>query len=305
MCGYSAAYESVGVEKFCGKGAWMTVSPVRVFEGAKARGERLAMISLYDAPTAALCCDAGVDVILVGDSLGNVVLGHESTVHVTMEDMLRHTAAVARGVRSSTRPDVPVVGDLPFGAYATIENATKNGADLLRAGAHSVKLEGAGEAALAAIAALDEMGVPVVGHLGYTPQSALRFPSIVQGKTVTAADRLLRDARNLEEAGCCAIVLEVVPVEVSERVTRELSIPTIGIGAGIGCDGQVLVWHDLAGLTPGNPLRFVKRYAEAQALLTTAAETFIGEVQSGEFPQSEHGWSMDEEELSRWTSESE
>jgi 3-methyl-2-oxobutanoate hydroxymethyltransferase len=283
----------------------MTASPVRLFEGAKARGERLAMISLYDAPTAALCCDAGVDVILVGDSLGNVVLGLDSTVHVTMEDMLLHTAAVARGVRSSTRPDVPVVGDLPFGAYATIENATKNGADLLRAGAHSVKLEGGGQAALAAIRALDEMGVPVVGHLGYTPQSALRFPSIVQGKTEAAAERLFREARNLEEAGCRAIVLEVVPVEVAERVTRELSIPTIGIGAGVGCDGQVLVWHDLVGLTPGKPLRFVKRYADTHKLLTQAAESFIGEVQSGEFPQPEHGWPMDEEELNRWTSGSE
>ena len=282
----------------------MTASPVRLFGGAKARGEKLAMISLYDAPTAALCCDAGVDVILVGDSLGNVVLGHESTVPVTMEDMLLHTATVARGVRSSSRPDVPVIADLPFGTYATVAHATKNGADLMRAGAHGVKLEGAGEAAIAAVRALDGMGAPVVGHLGYTPQSALSFAGVVQGKTGAAASRLLDEALRLEKAGCCAIVLEVVPVEVARRVTEALSIPTIGIGAGGECDGQVLVWHDLAGLTPGKPLRFVKRYADAHSLLAEAAEGFIEEVRSGAFPRPEHGWPMDEDELKRWSSES-
>lgn len=280
----------------------MTASPVRLFAGAKARGEKLAMISLYDAPTAALCCDAGVDVILVGDSLGNVVLGHESTVPVTMEDMLGHTAAVARGTRSSTRPDVPIIADLSFGSYATVANATENGASLMRVGAHGVKLEGAGEAALSAIRALDAMGAPVVGHLGYTPQSALRFAGVVQGKTGEAASRLLEDTLRLEEAGCRAVVLEVVPVEVARRVTEALSIPTIGIGAGAGCDGQVLVWHDLAGLTPGKPLRFVKQYVDAHSLLAGAAEAFIGEVRSGAFPQPEHGWPMDEDELKLWSS---
>ena len=282
----------------------VTASPARLFAGAKERGEKLAMISLYDAPTAALCCDAGVDVILVGDSLGNVVLGHESTVSVTIEDMLRHTAAVARGARSSARPDVPIIADLPFGAYATVENATRNGAELMRAGAHGVKLEGAGDAALAAIRALDEMGVPVVGHLGYTPQSAFRFSGVVQGKTGAAASRLLEEAHRLEVAGCRTVVLEVVPVEVAQRVTQELSIPTIGIGAGVGCDGQVLVWHDLAGLTSGKPLRFVKRYADAHSLLAGAAEEFIEEVRSGAFPRPEHGWTMDEDELKSWSSKS-
>src|SRR5918995_3798 len=247
----------------------MSASPVRLFRGAKARGERLAMISLYDAPGAALCCDAGVDVLLVGDSLGNVVLGYENTLAVTIGDMVHHTAAVAR------------------------------------AGAHGVKLEGAGPGALAAVRALVEMGVPVMGHLGYTPQSSLRFESVVQGKTGAAAARLLEEAGRLEEAGCCAVVLEVVPAEVGGRVTGELSIPTIGIGAGPGCDGQVLVWHDLVGLTPGKPLRFVKRYADAHALLAGAAGDFVDEVRSGAFPEPQHGWSMNETELRAWSSESE
>jgi 3-methyl-2-oxobutanoate hydroxymethyltransferase len=279
----------------------MTPSVSRLFGGARRRGELLTMISLYDAPSAALCCDAGVDVLLVGDSLGNVILGYESTVSVTMEDMLHHTAAVARGAKGSTRPEVPVVADLPFGSYASVELATANGVKLVRAGAHAVKLEGAGPGALSAIRALVEVGVPVMGHLGYTPQSSLRFESVVQGKTVAAAERLLEEARSLEEAGCFAVVLEVVPAEVARRVTGEISIPTIGIGAGAGCNGQVLVWHDLAGLTPGAPLRFVRRYAEVHALLTEAARGYIGEVRSGAFPQPEHGWSMDETELRGWS----
>ena len=199
----------------------MSASPVRLFRGAKARGERLAMISLYDAPGAALCCDAGVDVLLVGDSLGNVVLGYENTLAVTIGDMVHHTAAVARGVRGSSRPEVPIIADLPFGGYASVDLATMNGASLVRAGAHGVKLEGAGPGALAAVRALVEMGVPVMGHLGYTPQSSLRFESVVQGKTGAAAARLLEEAGRLEEAGCCAVVLEVVPAEVGGRVTGE------------------------------------------------------------------------------------
>lgn len=273
----------------------------RLFGRARGRGEFLTMISLYDAPSAALCCDAGVDVLLVGDSLGNVILGYDSTVSVTMEDMLHHTAAVARGAKGSARPEVPIVADLPFGSYASVDLATANGVKLVRAGAHGVKLEGAGTGTLSAIRALVEVGVPVVGHLGYTPQSSLRFESVVQGKTMAAAERLLEEALSLEEAGCCAVVLEVVPAEVAQRVTAELSIPTIGIGAGADCDGQVLVWHDLIGLTQGTPLRFVRRYAEAHTLLTQAARDFIGEVRSGVFPQPEHGWSMDETELRGWS----
>ena len=275
-------------------------SPIQVIRSAKTRSEPLAMISLYDAPTAMLCCDAGADCLLVGDSLGNVILGYEDFLSVTMEDLLRHTAAVARGAKKSSRPQVPVIADLPFGSYTSVDRATRNGAALMRVGAHGIKLEGAGPGALGAMRALIEMGAPVIGHLGFTPQSALNFSGVVQGKTSEAADRLLREARSLEEAGCFGLVLEAVPQEVARRVTEVLSIPTIGIGAGAGCDGQVLVWHDLAGMTTGAPLRFVKRYAEAYTLLKKAAQDFVGEVHSGAFPTEDHGWSMVGSELEEW-----
>ena len=258
------------------------------------------MISLYDAPTAELCCDAGADCLLVGDSLGNVVLGYDNFISVTMEDMIRHTAAVARGAQRSSRPGVPVVADLPFGSYTTVTEAAKNAADLMRTGAHAVKLEGAGPATLDAVRAIVEMGAPVVGHLGFTPQSALRFSGVVQGKTGGAAEGLLRDALALEEAGCSAVVLEAVTREVAELITKTLSVPTVGIGAGAGCDGQVLVLHDLAGLSKGASFRFVKRYADARALLSEATRDFVEDVRSGEFPKQEHGWSMPETELEGW-----
>lgn len=283
----------------------MKVSLPRLFGEARASGRKLAMISLYDAPTAALACDAGADLLLVGDSMGNVILGHEDPIPVTMEDATRHTAAVVRGVRASSRPGVPVVADLPFGSYATLDLATQNGAALMRAGAHAVKLEGAGPGALAAVRALGEMGVPVVGHLGFTPQSALRFAGVVQGKTTADARRLLDGALALQQAGCCAVVLEVVPAPVARRVTRELEISTIGIGAGPGCDAQVLVWHDLVGFAPGPPLRFVRRYAEARELLKDATEDFVGEVRSGAFPKPEHGWEADDAGLEAWASDGE
>jgi 3-methyl-2-oxobutanoate hydroxymethyltransferase len=276
------------------------ISPIRPMREAKARGAFLAMISLYDAPSATLCCDAGVDCLLVGDSLGNVVLGYDDFLSVTMEDLLRHTAAVGRGAKKSSRPQVPVIADLPFSSYTSAEQAARNGAALMRAGAHGLKLEGAGPIALRAVRTLVEIGAPVVGHLGFTPQSALHFSGVVQAKTGEAAARLLREARSLEEAGCFALVLEAVPQEVARRITEALSIPTIGIGAGAGCDGQVLVWHDLAGITPGPPLRFVKRYADADALLRRAAQDFVDEVHSGAFPAEEHGWSMPEAELEGW-----
>ena len=275
-------------------------SPIQVLSEAKASGKPVAMISLYDAPTAELCCDAGADCILVGDSLGNVVLGYDNFLSVTMEDMLRHTAAVARGVRKSSRPGVPIVADLPFGSYTTVADATANSAALMRSGAHAVKLEGAGPATLEAVRGIIEMGAPVIGHLGFTPQSALRFSGVVQGKTGEAADGLLRDALALEEAGCSAVVLEAVTREVAESVTKALSVPTVGIGAGGGCDGQVLVWHDLAGLSKGASFRFVKRYAEARELLTEATRDFVEEVRSGAFPKEQHGWSMPETELEGW-----
>lgn len=278
----------------------MTLSLPRLLRDAKARGEKLAMVSLYDAPSAALACEASVDLILVGDSLGNVILGYESPVRVTMDDMLHHTEAVARGVRDASRSKVPIIADLPFGSYTNIRIATRNGAKLVRAGAHALKLEGAGPSSVRAVRALTEMGVPVVGHLGFTPQSSLLLEGVVQGKTGAAASRLLEEAQRLEDAGCCSVVLEVVPSEVARRVTAELSASTIGIGAGPHCDGQVLVWHDLVGFTTGKLFRFVKRYAEAHTLLKEATEGFVGEVHSEAFPEAKHAWTMDEAELKEW-----
>jgi 3-methyl-2-oxobutanoate hydroxymethyltransferase len=278
----------------------VTLSLPRLLRDAKARGEKLAMVSLYDAPSAALACEASVDLILVGDSLGNVILGYESPVRVTMDDMLRHTEAVARGVQGASRSKVPIIADLPFGSYTNVRIATRNGADLVRAGAHALKLEGARPSSVRAVRALTEMGVPMVGHLGFTPQSSLLLEGVVQGKTGAAASRLLEGAQRLEEAGCCSVVLEVVPSEVARRVTAELSASTIGIGAGPHCDGQVLVWHDLVGFTPDKPFRFVKRYADADTLLKEATEGFVGEVHSEAFPEAEHAWTMDEAELKKW-----
>jgi 3-methyl-2-oxobutanoate hydroxymethyltransferase len=277
----------------------MPDSPVHLLRDAKKRGARLAMVSLYDAPTAALSCDAGADLLLVGDSMGNVVLGHDNTVPVTMADIVHHTQAVLRGVRASTRSGVPIIADLPFGSYSTVDLAVQNGIALMRAGAQGVKLEGGHETALRAIRVLVESGAPVLGHLGYTPQSALQFESVVQGKTTESALRLLDEAHRLQEAGCCGMVLEVVPNEVAARITQELEVSTIGIGAGPHCDGQVLVWHDLVGFSPGK-FRFVKRYAEARETLGAATRSFIEEVHGGDFPTIENGWPMPEAQLSSW-----
>lgn len=275
-------------------------SPTRLFARAKASGEKLAMISLYDAPSAALCAEAGADILLVGDSMGNAILGYEGTVPVTQAAILHHTGAVVRGVKGSSRPGVPIVGDISFGGFATVERAVENASALMRLGASAVKLEGAGESAIAATRVLVEMGVPVMGHLGYTPQSSFRFEGIVQGKTTGTASRILEDAKRLEEAGCFAVVLEVVPSEVAKRVTSELEISTIGIGAGPFCDAQVLVWHDLVGFSERKQFRFVKRYADVYQTMREASASFVEEVRSGEFPAPEHGWNMDEEEARRW-----
>jgi len=278
-------------------------SHLGVFAARKIANEPLAMISLYDAPTARLCCDAGVHAILVGDSLGNVVLGYENTVSVSVEEMRIFTAAVARGAKGSSAPQTPVVADLPFGSYATTESATRNTSELLRAGAHAVKLEGAGPNSLAAVRAVAEMGAPVMGHLGFTPQSALRLGGVVQGKTAGAARKLMDDARALQEAGCFAIVLEAVTSEVAAKITSELEISTIGIGAGAGCDGQVLVWHDLAGLGEEKPFRFVRRFAQAHETLGAAARDYVHAVQSRAFPAEAHGWKMAPDELQKWDEE--
>ncbi len=266
--------------------------PLRALQLKKERDERIAMISLYDAPTAALCCDVGVDIILVGDSLGNAVLGYDSTLQVTLDDMIRHTAAVARGVAKSTRPNVPVVADLPFATYhGALQTTIDNAAALMRAGAQSVKLEGASPDILRAIETLVAMGAPVVGHIGFTPQSSLTFARVVQGRDESSADVLQQQARDLQNAGCAMIVLEAVTREVAADITSELKIPTIGIGAGSDCDGQVLVWHDLVGLSPQTP-RFVRQFANAHEILKSAARDYVQAVQSQEFPTDEHGWNQ-------------
>ncbi len=266
--------------------------PLRALQLKKLRGEPIAMISLYDAPTATLCCDAGVDIILVGDSLGNVVLGYDSTLQVTLDDMISHTAAVARGVAKSSRPQVPIVADLPFATYhGALQITLDNAAALVRAGAGAVKLEGASPDILRGIEALVGMGAPVIGHLGFTPQSSLTFARVVQGREADGAEMLKQQARDLQNAGCAMIVLEAVAREVAAGITAELSIPLIGIGAGSDCDGQVLVWHDLAGLSP-QTARFVRRFADGHEVLQNAARDYVHAVQKKEFPAEQHGWSQ-------------
>jgi 3-methyl-2-oxobutanoate hydroxymethyltransferase len=249
----------------------------------KARRERFVMLTAYDALTARVLDEAGVPLLLVGDSLGMVVLGHDSTLPVTMEDALVFTAAVARGARNAI-----VVGDLPFGSYqASSREAVRNATRLMRVGANAVKLEG-GARSVKAVRKMTQAGIPVMGHLGLTPQSVNAFGGFrVQGRG-EHGDGLLADARALQEAGCFSLVLEAVPAELGTRITEALQIPTIGIGAGPGTDAQVLVVSDLIGLTPDPTPRFVKRYADMRAVLTEAAQQFAKDVAEGHYPGPEH-----------------
>src|SRR5437016_7182388 len=226
--------------------------------GSPSSFQKITCLTAYDYPTARLLDEAGVDILLVGDSLGMVVLGYENTLPVTMEEMLHHTRAVRRGTRRAL-----VVADMPYGSYhAELEESLRNAVRFVKeAGAEAVKLEG-GEKRLELIARLVEAEIPVMGHIGLTPQSVHTLGSFkVQGKTVEAAEQLLRDAQSVEAAGAFAIVLESVPRELAARITQQLRIPTIGIGAGPECDGQVLVFHDLVGLTQGTVPKFARRYA--------------------------------------------
>jgi 3-methyl-2-oxobutanoate hydroxymethyltransferase len=260
----------------------------------KRRGDRIVMITAYDAPSGRIADDAGVDVILVGDSAAMVVLGHDSTVPATMDELIILTRAVNRGAR---RP--LVVADMPFGSFqVSNEQALENAIRFVKeAGADAVKLEGAGPM-LPRVRALTGAGVPVMGHIGLTPQTATMLGGFkAQGRTAAKAVRLYEDALTLQEAGCFAIVLEAVPAPVAEAITRALEIPTIGIGAGAGCDGQVLVWHDLLGLYEGHAPRFVKQYAELAPLMQRAVSEYAGEVRDGSFPAAQHTYSIPEEEL--------
>jgi 3-methyl-2-oxobutanoate hydroxymethyltransferase len=241
------------------------------------------MVTAYDALSAQILDEAGVPVLLVGDSLGQVMLGHSTTIPVTMADMLHHARAVARGARNAL-----LVGDLPFGSYhASVGDAIRNAADFLQAGMHSVKLEGGGPA-VEIVHALTTRGIPVMGHLGLTPQSVNAFGGYrVQGRG-DDGDRVLTAAQELADAGAFAIVLECVPAELGKRVTEAVDVPTIGIGAGPGTDAQVLVLQDLVGITPGPLPRFVKRYAEVGSDIANAAKMFAKEVSEGTYPGPEH-----------------
>jgi 3-methyl-2-oxobutanoate hydroxymethyltransferase len=260
----------------------------------KRAGTKIVMVTAYDHPSARLASEAGIDLILVGDSAGNNVLGYDSTVPVSMEEAVMLTAAVARA-----KPRSLVVGDMPFGSFqASDADAVDNAVRLVKAGADAVKLEGAGPM-VSRVTAIVDAGVPVMGHLGLTPQTATKLGGMkAQGRTALAARQLLHDARQLEAAGAFAIVLEAVPAQVAARVTQVLTIPTIGIGAGPACDGQVLVWHDLLGINEGVAPRFVKRYADVAGDIRRGLEAFATEVRSGTYPAAEHTYKIAADELS-------
>lgn len=253
---------------------------------AKARGEKFAMLTAYDVQTAKILDDAGIPVLLVGDSLGQVVLGYDTTVPVSVDEVLHHCRAVVRGARNAL-----IVGDMPFGSYGvSIDDGVRSATRFLKEGyVHAVKVEGPQQEL---VSALSSIGVPVMGHLGLTPQSVHLFGGYkVQGRNEESADRILRYAKELEEAGAFSIVLECVPSELAKRVTKRLAIPTIGIGAGAGTDGQVLVINDLIGLSDGKLPKFVKRYADVSSVIGDAAKRYAAEVASGDYPGPEHSYS--------------
>jgi 3-methyl-2-oxobutanoate hydroxymethyltransferase len=274
--------------------------PLPELAAMKRRGDRIVMVTAYDSPGARFAEDAGIDVVLVGDTAAMVVLGHPGTTPVTVDEMLFLTRTVSQQVR---RP--LVVGDLPFGSYeASDEDAVRTAIRFVKeGGADIVKLEGAGPMTSRA-RSIVESGIPVMGHIGLTPQSATMLGGFrTQGRTAAAARRLVVDAHALEEAGCCSLVLEAVPAPVAARITAELSIPTIGIGAGPDCDGQVLVYHDLLGMTEGHLPRFVKRYANLSREIRDALEAYAADVRSGAFPGEEHSYPMPQEELAAFESD--
>jgi 3-methyl-2-oxobutanoate hydroxymethyltransferase len=263
----------------------------------KRRGDKIVMVTAYDAPGARLADAAGIDLILVGDTAAMVVLGHESTVPVTMDEMLFLTRTVARAAK---RP--LIIGDLPFGTYeVSDEDAVRNAVRFVKeGGADVVKLEGAGRS-LARVRAIAGAGIGVMGHVGLTPQSATVLGGFkAQGRTAGQACQLYEDALALEAAGCFAVVLEAVPAAVAARVTAALSVPTIGIGAGVDCDGQVLVYHDLLGLYEGRAPRFVKRYADLATEIRAALERYASDVRERHFPEEQHTYSIPEHELAEF-----
>jgi 3-methyl-2-oxobutanoate hydroxymethyltransferase len=251
----------------------------------------LVMVTAYDEPGARLAAAAGVDILLVGDSLANVVLGHEDTLHVSVEDMCHHVRAVA-----AAKPDVHVVADMPWLSYhLSVADSVRNAALLIRSGADSVKLEG-GRVRREVVRAILDAEIPVMAHLGLTPQSVMAFGGFkVQAKTREAAEQLQRDAKILQDEGVFAVVIEGVPSVVGTRITEALDIPTIGIGAGPDTDGQVLVFHDLLGLAKTKPAKFVRQYADLNSLITEAIAHYASDVRSGEFPGPDETYANPEE----------
>ena len=264
---------------------------VTTFQQAKRNGEKLTMLTAYDYSMAKLIDEAGVNSILVGDSLGNVILGYDDTVSVTMEDMIHHGAAVARGAKEAL-----VIIDMPFMSYQTsVQDALVNAGRLMKEGrAGAVKLEG-GPRVAPQIEAIVSAGIPVCGHIGLTPQSIHAFGGFkVQGKSEETARKLLEDAKAVEEAGAFAVVIEGVPKKLADLITKQLTIPTIGIGAGNGCDGQVLVYQDMLGMFSDFTPKFVKRFADIGEVMKEAFGNYIKEVKSGTFPAEEHEYTVDD-----------
>lgn len=274
----------------------MTRKKITILDLQKRKEEHIpiAMLTAYDYSSALLADKAAMDIILVGDSLGMTMLGYESTTAVSMSDMLHHARAVKRGAEFAF-----LVGDMPFMSYqADVAEAIRNAGRFLKeAGMDAVKLEG-GAAVAATIRAIVQVGIPVMGHIGLTPQTTSQLGGYrVQGKTAVSAQNLLNDAIALEKAGCFAIVLEAVPAAVAEAISQRLTVPTLGIGAGAGCDGQVLVYHDLLGLIDHPQTRFVKQYAQVGAVISDALAAYRADVVNGRFPAAEHTYPMKQAEL--------
>lgn len=262
-------------------------------QGKKEKKEKIVALTSYDYPAAKIVDDAGVDLILVGDSLGMVVLGYENTIPVTMEEMIHHTKAVTRAVRQAL-----VVADMPyFSFHLSQEMSILNASRFIKeAGAAAVKIEGATKKRLKLIEALVEAEIPVMGHVGLTPQSIYKFGQFkVRGKEINEAEHIVTDAVNLEKAGVFSVVLECIPMELAEIITEKLRVPTIGIGAGPHCDGQVLVFHDLVGFSNGYMPKFVKRYADLQGILSEAVQSYAQDVREGLFPDDQHSYHLKSE----------
>jgi 3-methyl-2-oxobutanoate hydroxymethyltransferase len=267
-----------------------------VFRRMKATGEKITVLTAYDYPTARILDRNNVEAILVGDSLGMVLLGYNDTTQVTMEDMLHHIKAVSRGTEQAM-----VIGDMPFLSYHLgVEQSVRNAGRIIQEGhAQAVKLEG-GREVVQDVKAIVRAGIPVMGHLGLTPQSIHQIGGyFVQGKSKDQAEKLIEDAKALEDAGSFAVVLECVPAELASLITQKLAIPTIGIGAGIGCDGQVLVTHDIVGIYQGKTASYVKQYAQLGNLMAEAVLQYVQEVKAGIFPQDQHSFHMEKDELNR------